>query len=66
MNNTLVDIIQFLSLSLTGIISYIVKSIWSDMKKMRNELTVLQTEHRLMCVTHHKLTGVSDGTGEEI
>ena len=53
MPNSLIDIIQFLSITLMAVISYILKMMWTDIKSMRNDLTILQTEHRLMIDCHH-------------
>ena len=47
MNSTIPMIIQSLSILLIGGVSWFLKELMKDVKTMRNELTVLQTEHNL-------------------
>lgn len=44
---TLIAVINFLSLLLIGCLGWFLKSLWDDMKSVRNELTIIQTEHKL-------------------
>lgn len=57
MNNSslisiLLAVINFLSIILIGGISYILKGLMNDVKKIRNELTALETEHNMLTREH--------------
>lgn len=53
MNNTLPMIIQSLSILLIGGVSWFLRELMKDVKTMRNELTVLQTEHAMLKESGH-------------
>lgn len=40
-------IINFLSLLLIAMIGFFLKSLWEDIKQLKQDVTILETEHRL-------------------
>ena len=53
----LLGIINLLSVLLIGVIGYFLKELWNDIKILKREFTILQTEHRIQqarCTTHEE------------
>lgn len=69
MNNYLITflltIINLLSLFLIGGLSFFLRSMWNDMKQMRNDLTGLVTEHNIYKELCHKRHFKEIGDGED-
>jgi len=60
----LLTIINLLSIILIGGLSFFLKSLWGDMKAVRSQIAILQTEHNIykeICKHHHRRKDDTDG-----